>query len=493
MNKDYLMELQKINKSFYGSYALHDVDFNLKEGEIHILCGENGAGKSTLMKILAGTYKKDSGQIYIDGELVKIESPMDAEKNGISIVFQELSLSPTVTVAENMFMNREFGKFFINKKKMNLEAKKYLDMVGAKFSPDLLVRSLSVANMQLVQIAKSLSMNSKIIIMDEPCSSLTEDEANKLFGILLTLKNKGVSIIYIDHRIENFHKIGDRITVLRDAEIVDTLDIADTTKEQIIKLMVGRELNQVYMKTSRPQDQIALKVVEYTNKMIKNVSFEVRRGEVFGLAGLVGAGRSEICRAIFGVDKIQKTGRIYIDGQEIIIKKPLDAIRHGLGYVPEDRKLQSLVLFRTILFNMSLVFLNKMRKSPFINQRYEYKKVDEQIKRFNIKTMGKSAFVNELSGGNQQKVVLGRWLMIDDMKIFLLDEPTRGVDIGVKADIYKLIDRLANEGISIILVTSELPELIGLCDRIAVIRDGQISGILDRESFSQTKIMELCV
>lgn len=401
-------------------------------------------------------------------------------------------MCPTVTVAENIFLNREYGKLFVDKKKSCDEAEKVLEMVGLTCDPNDLLSSLSIAEMQLVQIAKALSLNAKIIIMDEPCSSITEEDTDKLFGLINKLKKTGVGIIYIDHRIENFKKIGDRVTILRDGNIIETLDVQTATKSDIVKRMVGREITQIYPKTSKPTKEVKLLCKGLKSDKIKNVNLEIYKGEVFGLAGLVGAGRSEILRMIFGADKITAS-KIEIDGKDIDIKSPRDTMKVGMGYVPEDRKLQSLILFRHVNFNMTLAHLNLFNKGLFLSKKRHNAVVAEQISSLQIKMLSQSAPVKELSGGNQQKVVLSKWLTNKDLKILLLDEPTRGVDVGVKQEIYKIIDNLANAGITIVLVTSELSELIGLCDRIAVVREGEISGIINRNDFDPSEIMHLCV
>jgi len=490
-----LLQIQGISKSFHTVRALKKVDFELLEGEIHILCGENGAGKSTLMKILAGNYSADEGEIRIDGEVVHIANPRDAEKLGIAIVYQETSLSPTLTVYENIFLNREisFKGGLLNKKAMIRESKKYLDMVGAHVDPKSLVSLLSVAEMQLVQIAKALSLNARILIMDEPCSALSEKDSENLFGILKSLKAKGISTIYIDHRLENFFKIGDRVTVFRDGAMIGTRDIEGMDMDEIIHMMVGRSIDNIYPKTSTPGEKILLKMENFSNRRLKNVNLEVREGEILGLGGLVGAGRSEIMRALFGRDKADRGAKVTLDGEVVSIKSPLDAVRCGIGYVPEDRKLQGLFLRLSVRFNSSIVALDKLSKGIFVKRKQEVKDVDDYIASLNVKTRSATALINELSGGNQQKVVLAKWLMLDNIRVLLLDEPTRGVDVGAKYEIYKLINSLAEKGIAVILITSELPELLGLCDRIAVVRDGEISGVLNRDQFSQVNVMKLSV
>jgi ABC-type sugar transport system ATPase subunit len=488
-----VIQLENISKSFYGVEVLKNINLSFKTGEVHIVCGENGAGKSTLIKIIAGLYNPSKGKIYIDGKETVFVSTKESEKAGIAIVYQELSLCPTVSIAENIFLNREFGHIFVNKRKLRENAKKYMDEVGLKNNPDTLVKELSIAEMQMVQISKALSQNAKLIVLDEPCSSLTEDESDKLFKLLLELKAKGVGIIYIDHRLENFKKIGDRVTILRDGALIGTIDIAEATKDVVIQMMVGRKVSQLYPKSHNVTDKEVLRVENLKNLRINNISLSLRAGEVLGLGGMVGAGRSEIIRAIYGADELASMSKIIVEGKVIRRITPIKSIRHGIGYIPEDRKLQSLLLLKNPDYNISLVFLDLINRGMMVNKKKLQQVSQQQIDSLEIKIINKNADVAELSGGNQQKIVMGKWLMNNHLKILLLDEPTRGVDVGVKAEIYRLIDDLAAKGVAIILVTSELPELIGLSDRIAVIRNGSISGILEKEEFSQEKIMQLCI
>ena len=492
-DRGHFVKLDKIGKSFYGVDVLKDISVGFRKGEIHVLCGENGAGKSTLMKILSGLYIKDTGKILIDGKEAVINTSEDGRKYGIAMVPQELELCPTISVCENIFLAREFGKFFINKRKMRNQSRIYMDMLGLKVSPDQIVGELSIGKMQMVLIAKALAQNAKVLIMDEPCSSLTEDESDKLFKLLLSLKLQGIGTIYIDHRIDNFEKIGDRVSVLRDGKLVGTLDMRDATKETIVHMMVGRTITEQFPKYSQPARDVKLKVRHLSNQKIKDICFDVYTGEIFGLAGLVGSGRSEVVRAIFGVDKIEARGTISLNGKLLKKISPRLAIKKGIGYVPEDRKLQSLIMHKSLSWNLSLVNLDEINTGPLLDEKAIQKTSAEQIRELRIKVIDPNARVAEMSGGNQQKVVLGRWLIGKNLQVFLLDEPTRGVDVGVKQEIYKVINELAQKGIAIILITSELPELIGLSDRIAVVNDGEINHILERKEFSQEKIMQLCV
>lgn len=492
-NEKTVLKIEHVSKSFYGSRALKDVSLELYEGEVQIICGENGAGKSTLMKILSGMYTKDEGEITLFGKPFDPKGPTEAEQLGIATIYQEFNLSPTITVEENIFLHREPGKFLVNRAKLRKEAQKYLDMIGCRISPTEKVEHLSTANQQMVQIAKALSQNPKILIMDEPCSSITEDDTEVLFKLINKLKSQGMSILYIDHRIENFKKIADRVSILRDGQLIDTRKMSEVSKDEIVKLMVGRDISNIYPKTSKPQDEICFEVSGLSNHKLQDIAFSVRKGEVFGLAGLVGAGRSEIMRAIFGIDHKDSQTEIKVNGKAIHTRSPQQAIKNGIAFVPEDRKIMGLVLNRSINFNLVLPSVENMGKGLFVDKNLEKKKADEQRDYLNIKSLSYDPMALDLSGGNQQKIVIGKWLMRDDVEVLLMDEPTRGIDVGAKMEIYKLIDALANAGKAVILVTSEMPELIGLCDRIATVADGRMTGLLEREEFTQAKILAYCV
>jgi ABC-type sugar transport system ATPase subunit len=366
-------------------------------------------------------------------------------------------------------------------------------MIGCKISPSVKVAHLSTANQQMVQIAKALSQNAKILIMDEPCASITESDTEILFALIRDLKEKGLTIIYIDHRIENFKKIGDRVSVLRDGRMIGTLKMEEATRDGIIRMMVGRQLNEVFPKTSRPRDEIQFEIKNYSTNKLSGVGFSIRKGEVFGLAGLVGAGRTEIVRAIFGLDPLKAGALTYMSGKETTIKNPRSAIRHGIAFVPEDRKIMGFVPGRSIDFNLVLTRVKDMGNTPFVNTKMEKRMAAEQRDQLQIKALRSNLTVRELSGGNQQKVVIGKWLILDNIEVLLMDEPTRGIDVGVKMEVYKLIDQLANDGKAIILITSEMPELIGMCDRIATIAGGKVTKILEREEFSQETILKYCI
>ena len=488
-----VLSLQHITKRFYGSAALDDVSVDFKKGEVHIICGENGAGKSTLMKILSGMYMRDSGEINLFGAPYFIKSPAEAEEQGIVTIYQEFNLSPTISVAENIFLHREPGKLLVNRKKLHTDAQKYLDMIGSKISPTDKVAHLSTANQQMVQIAKALSQNAKILIMDEPCASITESDTEVLFGLIRELKKTGLTVIYIDHRIENFKKIGDRVSILRDGKMMGIMDIETATKDEIIKMMVGRELKEGIPKTSMPGTEMLFEIKNYTTSKLSNISFSVRKGEVFGLAGLVGAGRTEIVRAIFGLDAVTEGAETRMAGQSITINSPRSAIRHGIAFIPEDRKIMGFVPGRSINFNLVIANIKKIGKGFFVDTKLEKKMADVQRDNLQIRALQMNPHVRELSGGNQQKVVIGKWLMRENVELLLMDEPTRGIDVGVKLEIYKLIDKLANAGKAIILITSEMTELIGMCDRIATIAEGKLTKILERDEFSQETILQYCI
>jgi ABC-type sugar transport system ATPase subunit len=483
------ISMRGVRKSFSGIPVLQDLNIEFKSGEIHILCGENGAGKSTLVKLLTGLYTLDEGDILLNGEKVIIRSPRDSSKLALSIVYQETNMCPTVSVAENLFLNREPGKLFVNRKILEVQAKKYLELVGLNVDPNSATSDLSNAEMQLLQIAQALSHNSKFIIFDEPTSSLTIEESERFFMLLNNLRNDGVGIIYIDHRIDDFKKIGDTITVLRDGKKIVTSELSAVSKDEIIKYMVGREIHDLYPQPTDPSTDTVLSVRHMQTPKLKGIEFELCAGEILGLGGLVGAGRSEIIRSIFGLENTQSQLQIQINGKTFRKMTPRLAIQNGIGYVPEDRRTQGLVLFQTVYFNLTLAFLDLVNRGPFVFLNRVKDSTNTQIKNLQIKVLDPGGPVSNLSGGNQQKVLLGKWVMNDELKILLLDEPTRGVDIGVKAEIYKLINKMASRGVAILLVTSELPELMGLSNRIAVVRDGEIREFLTRSEFSQKRII----
>ena len=483
------IRMQGVRKSFSSIPVLQDLDIEFKSGEIHILCGENGAGKSTLVKLLAGLYTLDEGNILLNEQKVAIRGIRDSSKLGLSIVYQETNMCPTISIAENLFLNREPGKLFVNRTILEIQAKKYLDLVGLSVDPNSITSDLSNAEMQLLQIAQALSHNSRFIVFDEPTSSLTIEESERFFRLLINLRNDGVGIIYIDHRIDDFKKIGDVITVLRDGKKIITSELSAVSKDEIIKYMVGREIHDLYPTPTDPSSHTVLSVRNLRTPKLKGIDFELREGEILGLGGLVGAGRSEIIRSVFGLENTQSQLQIEMNGETFKKMTPRLAIQNGIGYVPEDRRTQGLVLFQTVYFNLTLAFLNLVNKGPFVFLNRVKGSTNAQIENLRIKVLDPGGPVSNLSGGNQQKVLLGKWVMNEELKILLLDEPTRGVDVGVKAEIYKLINKMASRGVAILLVTSELPELMGLSNRIAVVKDGEIREFLTRSEFSQERII----
>jgi len=405
-----------------------------------------------------------------------------------------MSLSPSISVAENMFLGSlPVGRLgLIDRRKMKENARIWLDMVQADIDPGVLVSTLPVAKQQLVQIAKSLSSHARILILDEPFSALSDRESENLFQVIRRLKEDGMSVIYIDHRIDNFFRISDRITVLRDGRKIGTLNTADADRAGIIRMMVGRDTSGLYPKSNRVGEEIGFSVRNLTSRRVSGISFDIHRGEVLGLAGLVGAGRTEVMDAIFGIDKTV-SGEILIDGSPVVIRNSHEAVGQGIAYVSEDRKLKGLVQIKDVQFNSSLVCLGQVSRLGFVDRKLEKEDTEKQIRTLRIKTSGRRALVSHLSGGNQQKVVLAKWLMMENLKVLMLDEPTRGIDVGAKAEIYELINALSSRGIPILLITSELPELLGLSDRIVVIREGRIAGELRRSDATQETVMALCV
>ncbi|QCX34865.1 sugar ABC transporter ATP-binding protein [Caloramator sp. E03] len=491
MMKDTILKMSNIHKRFPGVYALNGVDFELRYGEVHALLGENGAGKSTLIKILAGIYQVDDGDIYIKGKKCNIDSVRTSQSLGISVIHQELCLVPYMTVAENIFLGREkaIGRTgFLKAKEINKDAQMILDSLGLDIKAETIVKDLSIAQQQMVEIAKALSTDSEIIVMDEPTSSLTEKETEMLFNTILDLKSRNISVIYISHRLEELFKISDRVTVIRDGKYIGTRDTALTNREELISMMVGRELKDLYKRTIRPLGENILEVRNIKRGNILNdISFNLRKGEILGISGLVGAGRTELARAIFGIDRID-SGKIMIEGKEIDIKSPLDAMNNGIVLVPEDRKQQGLVLIRGVGYNITLTVLNQFLKLIKVDKEKEESIALEYINKLNIKTPTIEQIVGNLSGGNQQKIVIAKWLATKP-KVLILDEPTRGVDVGAKAEIYSIMDMLASQGVSIIMISSDLPEIINMSDRVIVMYRGKITGIIDRNDLKQEKIM----
>ena len=491
MRDELVLEMREIDKIFPGVHALKKVNFELRKGEVHALLGENGAGKSTLINVLGGVYPIDDGQILIDGQPVVIRQIKDAQQLGIAIIHQELVLVPHMTVAENIFMGREprtkLGT--VDKKKMFRDAQEAIDAVGLCCSATDLVCKLSVAQQQLVEIAKALSYNAKIVVMDEPTSSLMTREVDILFDTIRKLRAKGVSIIYISHRMSEFFEIADRITVMRDGEYVTTRDVEQTNTDELVFLMVGRKLENYYTRTYNKPGETVLEVSGLSQKStgLEDINFSLRKGEILGFSGLVGAGRSELMRCIVGIEKYD-SGEIRLFGEPAGPMNTAQAQKKGLVMVPEDRKQQGLILLNSVGFNLTINVLESFIGLGVVNKCAENEIIERHIRALNIKTPSARQKVGNLSGGNQQKVLMGKWLATNP-KILILDEPTRGVDVGAKAEIYMIIDRLAKEGISVIMVSSELNEIINMCDRVLVMSDGRITGELDRSEFTQELIM----
>lgn len=486
-----ILRLEGICKNFPGVKALQNVSLSIKKGEVHALMGENGAGKSTLMKIVAGLYKPEAGEILIKNQKVQIHSAGDAIKLGISMIHQELMMIPDMTVAENIFLGREptikrTGVF--NRREINRMAREVLEKINADINPRILMKNLSVAEAQLVEIAKAVSFNSDILIMDEPTSAISDREVEKLFKLIKELKKSGVAIIYISHKMDEIFKIADRITVLRDGQFVDSKRASELDKDMLVSMMVGRKLSSIYPKLEASFGDIALEVKNLTKKgLFENISFNVRKGEILGISGLMGAGRTELVETIFGLRK-SDSGEIFIDGKRIEIKNSNQAIKSGIALVPEDRKGAGLNLIASINDNIALPNLNQLCNFGVIKKGMERRCTDDQINALRIKTTSRNQAVDSLSGGNQQKVVMGKWLLCNP-DVLILDEPTRGVDVGAKAEIHSIISKLAVEGKAVIMISSEMPEIIGMSDRVIVLSEGRLTGEFTREEITQEKIM----
>ncbi|KZE95920.1 Xylose import ATP-binding protein XylG [Geobacillus stearothermophilus] len=496
--QSYVLEMKGITKEFPGVRALDNVTFSVRKGEIHALCGENGAGKSTLMKVLSGVYPYGSydGKIYIEGKEVRFRNIKESQEAGIAIIYQELAVVEEMTVAENLFLGHELmrGKY-IDWNRLYSEAQKWLQKIGLDIDPETKVRNLTVGKQQLIEIAKALSKNAKIIILDEPTAALTDSDVATLKNILCDLRSQGVTCIYISHRLNEVMELADTVTVLRDGQTISTDRIELLTEEQIIAKMVGRELNELYPYEPRNVGKEILKVDHYSvideqtgREVIHDVSFSLKAGEILGISGLMGSGRTELFTSLFGAYHGKKRGTVWIDGKQVDIRRPAEAIQYGMAYVSEDRKKYGLVLEMDIIKNSTLVALKKVTKWNVIDHALEVKQAEEITKRMKLKAPTLEAKVSQLSGGNQQKVVLSKWLL-NSPKILILDEPTRGIDVGAKYEIYKIINELASQGVGIVLISSELPEVMGMSDRILVMSEGRITGEFQRHEATQEKIM----
>jgi ribose transport system ATP-binding protein len=486
-----LLDLRGIQKSFLGVQALAGVDLHVRAGEVLAVLGENGAGKSTLMKVIAGVYQPDQGEIRVEGKPVTIKNTQHAQALGISIIHQEFNLIPHLSVAENIFLGREpmkTGRLLIDWKQMIEETRTLLKKVGLSVHPKRLVGSLNVAEQQLVEIAKSLSFQPKVIIMDEPTAALNDEETHNLFTIIQELKEAGTGIIYISHRLEEIFHISDHIMILRDGTFVDRLQTATANKDQVVALMVGRELTDYYPALAEPSDQVQMEVRNLSAAgRLHQVSFRVHKGEILGIAGLMGAGRSELAKALFGAIPVEG-GDILLNGTKMMPKSPKHAIRQGIAMVSDDRKGEGLVLSMSIEENLTLANLDPVIHFGWINQSKQKEVVSRNMERLKIKAASSELPVQFLSGGNQQKVVLGKWLETRP-QVLILHEPTRGVDVGAKAEIYQLMKELAEQGVTILLISSELPELMGMSHRILVMHEGRITGEFDQKEATQEKIM----
>ena len=488
--KKLVIRVESVSKSFPGVRALNDIDFDLIKGEVHALVGENGAGKSTLSKIISGIYSKDTGRIYLNGAEINPHGPAHAVGLGISIIHQELNLVPVLSIAENIALGREkTNLLLIDRVQSDIIAREYMDKVGLSCPSTTKIRDLSIAEQQLVEVAKALSYNTEVLIMDEPIAPLTGKEVNRLFSIIASLKERGVSIIYVSHKLEEIFTISDRITVLRDGEKVGTYDTVDMDRGELIKCMVGRELKEMYHKKTAAKDKTVVLNVRNLRRhpVLNDISFDLHKGEILGIAGLMGAGRTELVRAIFGSDPIER-GRIEIDGKIIPKPSPMRMIRNGVGFIPEDRKQQGIILPLSILKNITIGILSGLSRFGLIKTKAERTLTQEKIRALNIKCPSMTTQAGQLSGGNQQKVVIAKWLA-SSANILIMDEPTRGIDVGAKEEIYKLMSSLCSQGVSIIMISSELPEIIGMSDRIIVMSEGRITGELMRDEATEERIM----
>ncbi len=490
---DYILELKGISKVFPGVKALDNVSVNVERGTIHGLVGENGAGKSTLIKILAGIYQPTAGEIWMNGKQEHFATPIQARHTGIAVVHQEIKLAEPLSVAENMFLGNVLidDKGLVDWKGMRRRAQEIVDDLGMDIDVNAQVSSLTVARKQIVEIMHAINANSQVLVMDEPSAVLTDRELEIMFRIVRQLREKGITIIYISHRLDEVFDLCDNVTVLRDGQMIDTLPISQVTRQGLINMMVGREMGQEYPKEKVKIGDTVLKVDNLVNGMLKGISFEVKHGEIFGISGLVGAGRTELARAILGIDKV-KSGEVFVRGKKVKYRNFRAAIKDGLGLVPEDRKLQGLVQIMSVEKNTTLVALDKVIKGGVINGGLEEKAAQDYVEKLRTMTPSIKTEVQYLSGGNQQKVVIAKWLF-QESDILFLDEPTRGIDVGAKAEIYRLMTEMVKEGKTVIMISSEMPELLGMCDRIMVMHEGHKMGELSAEEATQEKIMAMCV
>ena len=491
MDNNYILTLKNITKEFPGVKALDDVTINIERGTIHGLVGENGAGKSTLIKVLAGIYQPNKGEIILDGKPCRFNSPIEARRAGISVVHQEIKLAEPLSVAENMFLgNVQLKNGLVDWKGMRRRAREIVEDLGMDIDINAQVSSLTVAKKQIVEIMHAINNNSRILIMDEPSAVLTDRELEVMFRIVKQLRDEGITIIYISHRLDEIFGLCSNVSVLRDGCHIDTIPVASVDRQGLINTMVGREMGQEYPKEVGNVGGTILEVKNLSRGILQDISFEVKSGEVFGISGLVGAGRTELARAILGIDK-PESGEVYVRGKKVHYRTFADAIRDGLGLIPEDRKLQGLVQIMSVKRNTTLVNMKRVLHAGVISSSLEEKLSKEYADKLHVVTPSMETEVQYLSGGNQQKVVIAKWLF-QNSEILFLDEPTRGIDVGAKAEIYRLINRMAKEGKTIIMISSEMPELLGMCDRIMVMHEGHKMGELNAAEATQAKIMALC-
>ncbi len=485
-----VLKMENITKHFPGVLALDNVSIDLKKGEVLGILGENGAGKSTLIKILAGNYIKDDGEIFIDGQKFEIKNPGEAMASGIRVIYQELNTLNNLTVAENIFIGEQLVKTrlkIVDWKSMVRKSKMILDSLNVSLNPKAVMEDLSVSEKQVVEIAKALSKEAKILVMDEPTAALSEDDTRSLFRIISTLKEKGVSIIYISHRLKEIFEITDRVTVLRDGKKVKTLVTSETNTNELVSLMVGRDIKEMYPKREVPVTDVVMEVKDLNASGIKNISFALKKGEILGIFGLLGSGRTALVKALFGANPV-KSGEIFIKGEKVIMKSPRKARDNKIGLVPLDRKMEGLALALGVKENITLANINELGKSFLINKKTETLKAEKWVEDLSIKTPGVNTEVNSLSGGNQQKVVLARWLE-SGSEIIILNEPTRGIDVGAKIEIYKLMQDLCEKGAAIIMISSELPEILSIADRIIVMSKGRFTDEYTKKEATEEKLL----
>lgn len=486
----YKLQLKNISKSFPGVKALDDVNINLRAGTVHAVVGENGAGKSTLMKIINGLHKRDNGTIFLDGKEVSFSGPMESAGAGIAMIYQELNFFPELTIAENIFMKRQPSKVgCVNWNEMMQQAQKILDDNNLPYHPKMKIKDLPIASIQMLEIVKAVAFKAQVIIMDEPTSSISDKEVKMLFDTIFRLKEQGISFLYISHKMSEIFQIADDITIIRDGKSIISGRVSDFSEDSIIAHMVGRSIENIYPKVTVPVGEVAFEAKQLCSKgMFKDISFNVRKGEIVGMAGLVGAGRSEVCRAIFGLDALD-SGEIEISGKSYRPKNVSHAIKNKILMITEDRKKEGIIGVRSCRENITLSS-HRVRKGFFMNLKKEIKESKEMSEMLKVRFAGIETPIGSLSGGNQQKVLLARWLMLDS-DLLILDEPTRGIDVGAKLEIYNIMTDLAKKGYAILMISSELPELLGMCDRIYVMSQGYVTGCLDRQDFSQERIMQL--